>query len=311
MAQTPISPTVAALIADCCRKKYQLGAGLFGTTYSMAHIPGLDPYVLRVSHTSDGTGMDGDNSRSPKDTLATLASSTCLTTPAQIATGINLGQQLLHVQGDFGDDKPIVGIYLRQPGESLASLRSKYTNRLPQDDTLRTIAGHVAMLHDILRGAEQAGRNPFVSILRQEQEIRRLGYTPQLDASNILFDKESGTLRLVDQLSHRVANESTLAAIFNDKAKYYLHDLTVFDHYPNPALEVELRQATAAISRLIKYAQRIVATEQENAANGHPSKPLFIMRALPSAQVVRLDDPPAVLIEQLKQLHGQLNLSAR
>ncbi len=168
--------TVYQLITEAIRPDNQLGKGNHATVYSFAD-PEFSDFVLRVAMTRDGS-----------DPIGHIKKTTCLSSPKRLLVDPNFGQALLVNNARSHD--PFLGVHLKVPEKSIKQLRGQSTS--------------LALMETLWKSQPDENSNPFIPLFHNICRTMKGEYAPDFNLGNIIFDKQSGALSLVDQLVFRL-----------------------------------------------------------------------------------------------------------
>jgi hypothetical protein len=167
--------SVADLLGTSITHTQRLGQSGARSVYALGE--GLESYALCI-----------ESHAKPSSFKKSLLRSTSLHSPEQLATGLSVGQPLLHSH----PSSPIVfSIHRREMGVPLKALILESNNHPAQ--------AAMPVMRALLERAG-AGENPLQRTIDDCYRLWRDGREPDLHAGNMLFDAEEKTIRLVDQV---------------------------------------------------------------------------------------------------------------
>lgn len=302
---------------DCVLRGERLGNGTRGTGYAMDRIGGLEGCVLRVGR------VDAADSRSDIQILDDyLLHSTYLNPANPLLMHHNLGQYLMtgYDKKYNSRGKPAISIGLKQPGLSIDATLDAYIKDLKGGGhDFLGVRAHNKLWGEILQHAEQTGINPFLKLVTLEHAVKNAHWVPQLNPSNIIYDKKTGQLNLVDQMNEKGTVDCpatlkftfcrTKKAIGGEGGEYG----ELIGQYNELAHKMEnlIRQAKRTDAKQASdYKATIDLWRQQPRADTLPTNPsiCFDTTVPYNISAVKLSSPPRVLVERINKIIRQMEL---
>jgi hypothetical protein len=303
--------TIHELLIRAQAPEYRLGQGVANVAYTLdGLVPELAPYVLRVRKT--GPHPRNILLRGEEPLAGRLTSSTCLTPPEQLMTGMSFGPPLLEIRQDSDAFPVLLDIVRREPGKTIYEWEADFSKNVADPNHAQyRISSQVRLMEMALKQAVD-GHNPFISLADHIYRLHAQGYRPELrmPKGNIMLD-EAGNLTLIDQLqckaepagpeilaaSMRKATDTVVAALAG-----YSEDMrrTLSNPGVDAALKDRYQTLHSQLNGLVKEAQQTVAARYQN---GEPTPSVF--SKVTDTKAIALTAAPHVLVERLREMNQQ------
>lgn len=281
--------TIRDILTRAQARTNMVGAGSFNKVYDLGSAdPQLAPYLLRVRKYPC---FDHEN----------LQSTSNLTPPSSLLTGMQMGQPLLELHDPSGS-KTLMDIVRREPGQSIDQRQRQAQQEAP---SVRWLTAATEVMEQVL----SPGDNPFLPLMQQCYRLRCHGFKPDIAAGNIML-RDDGRIGLIDQLQYDRANTDFFGrklALLEVREKL----ATIFCK-PSDAIESQLKQHDLPEGLRARYrdacediedmlAQAVHATLTHYQDHENPPTPFTRVE---QTSGIALSAPPKQLLEALRRVEA-------
>lgn len=301
-------------------------------------VEGLDQFVIRIPKMPDPKNPNGE--KIPRDMAADLLASTALIPAPRVVSKIHIGNRLMELnlpvtrikkKGDLSTHAHRPAVLLFQEGINLEKIANLKEETYKQDREFRSQPGvfggvesMIDMVNIIRNVVDEKGFNPYVRMFKKAYALGFAGLQVDIMMRNILFSKENMTLRLCDQenkfLEKPITTEKEASdAVANAGYKHFQEfdwdkKIKACGQPLPPELKQKYEESKTYMAELLSDAHRQAMIEgpERDLPDGSnlPAIPKRIeFAAVKNTRAVKLTDPPRVLVEQLRNIVKQADIT--